>query len=45
VFIDDKSVNVEAAKKMGIYAIVFESPEQVRAALIQRGLITEMHNR
>ena len=38
VFIDDKVENVDAAKKIGIDAIVFESAEQVRQALEKRGL-------
>ncbi|MBS0622803.1 MAG: HAD-IA family hydrolase [Verrucomicrobia bacterium] len=36
VFIDDKLENVEAAKQLGIDAILFESPEQIRAALRTR---------
>ncbi len=39
VFIDDKVENVEAAKKMGIDAFVFKSPEQVRQELEQRGVL------
>jgi putative hydrolase of the HAD superfamily len=38
VFIDDKAENVEAAKKLGIDAIVFESVDQVRRELTARGL-------
>lgn len=39
VFIDDKTENVEAAKKMGIDAIVFESPAQIRKELSSRDLL------
>lgn len=38
VFIDDKAENVEAARKLGIDAIVFESAGQVRSELKARGL-------
>lgn len=41
VFIDDKAENVEAAKKIGIDAIVFESSEQLRTELLQRKLLKE----
>ena len=37
VFIDDRLENVEAAKKMGIDAILFESENQLRAELGKRG--------
>lgn len=37
VFVDDKLENVEAAKGMGIDAILFESESQLRAELNQRG--------
>ena len=39
VFIDDKEENVEAARKLGVDAIVFESAQQVHAELAERGLI------
>lgn len=39
VFIDDKAENVEAAQKMGIDAIVFESPTQIRKELLFRDLL------
>lgn len=39
VFIDDKLDNVEAAKKLGFDAILFESPEQLREELKQRDLL------
>ena len=38
VFIDDKWENINAAKEMGIDAILFESPEQIYRELEQRGL-------
>ncbi len=41
VFIDDLEENVEAAKKLGIDAIVFKSAEQVRHELAKRGLIDQ----
>lgn len=41
VFIDDKKENVEAAKKMGIDALQFESTEQVRQELLKRDLLKE----
>lgn len=39
VFIDDKAENVEAAKAIGIDAIVFESEKQVRDELTKRGIL------
>lgn len=36
VFIDDNAENVEAAKRMGIDAILFESEDQIRAELRDR---------
>lgn len=39
VFIDDKAGNVEAAQKLGIDAILFHSPEQLRHELVQRELL------
>ena len=41
VFIDDKAANVEAAKKIGIDAILFESPHQLRTELLKRGLLND----
>lgn len=38
VFIDDRAENVDAAKKLGIDAFVFQSSCQVREELTQRGL-------
>ena len=39
VFFDDRVENIEAARTQGIDAILFESPEQVRKDLIERGLL------
>jgi epoxide hydrolase-like predicted phosphatase len=39
LFIDDLSENVEAAKKIGIDALLFESPEQLREELLKRDLL------
>jgi 2-haloacid dehalogenase len=39
VFIDDNAVNVEAAAAIGVNAILFESPTQLRAALQGVGLL------
>lgn len=41
VFIDDKAENVEAAKKMGIDAILFNSSQQIREELAKRDLLKE----
>lgn len=39
LFIDDSAVNVEAAAEVGINAVRFESPAQLRAHLEQLGLL------
>ncbi len=39
VFIDDKAENVEAAKEMGIDAILFESEPKLKGELIKRGIL------
>lgn len=39
IFVDDRIENVEAAKKVGIDAIFFESPTQIRKELMQRKLL------
>lgn len=38
LFIDDNLRNVEAARKMGVDSIRFKNPEDLRAALAERGL-------
>jgi HAD superfamily hydrolase (TIGR01509 family) len=40
IFIDDKAENVEAAKTLGIDAVLFESPYQIRKELLKRELLT-----
>lgn len=39
IFIDDKQENIDAAKKMGIDAILFSSVKQLKVELQQRGLL------
>jgi HAD superfamily hydrolase (TIGR01509 family) len=39
VFIDDNSGHVAAARAVGWDAMIFESPEQLRRSLVERGLI------
>jgi 2-haloacid dehalogenase len=39
LFIDDSAVNVEAAATIGINAVRFESPAQLRAHLEEIGLL------
>jgi 2-haloacid dehalogenase len=39
LFIDDSAVNVEAAAEIGINAVLFEAPAQLRARLEQIGLL------
>lgn len=39
VFIEDKADNVEAAQKMGIDAILFKSPQQLREEFTKRDLL------
>lgn len=41
VFIDDSRVNVDAANEMGIRAVLFESPDQLRRDLGSLGLLQE----
>ena len=38
LFIDDSAVNVRAARELGIEAILFASPEQLRSELCKRGV-------
>ena len=40
VFIDDKAENIEAAKKLGIDAILFESTDQIRNELKKRDTLS-----
>ncbi len=40
IFIDDRPVNVETARKLGLRAIQFESLDQLRAALRELGVDT-----
>lgn len=42
IFIDDRSENVEAAKKVGLDAIFFQSEGQLRRELAQRGISMEV---
>jgi len=39
VFVDDKLVNIETAKKLGMQGIHFQSPEQLREELIKLGVL------
>ena len=38
-FTDDKLVNVEAGARLGLEAVVFENPEQLRQSLAKRGVL------
>ena len=40
LFIDDLRANVEAARALGMSAIQFESAEQIRAELTNRGVLS-----
>ena len=39
LFIDDSPANVEGARKVGLHATRFESPEQVERALTEMALL------
>ena len=39
LFVDDRASNVEAARDVGMDAVVFESASQLRAALRERGVL------
>jgi 2-haloacid dehalogenase len=39
MFVDDSEVNIDAATALGIDAVLFESPEQIRRELEARGLL------
>jgi 2-haloacid dehalogenase len=41
VFVDDSPANVDTARSLGMRAIVFDSPEQLRGALVDLGLPVE----
>ena len=41
LFIDDTPQNVKGAQQMGIQAILFQTPEKLREALIQLGIKME----
>lgn len=48
IFIDDKPENIESAKKVGLDAILFESEDQLRVELANRGIkcvFTEARNK
>ncbi|MDE0811756.1 MAG: HAD-IA family hydrolase, partial [Alphaproteobacteria bacterium] len=38
LFIDDSSKNVDAAKKVGFQAVIFETPEKLRQDLLDLGV-------
>jgi len=42
LFLDDKLVNIQAARALGIRAIHFSTVEQLRADLIVAGLASEL---
>lgn len=42
IFIDDKHENVDAAKLLGLDAILFESEQQLRDDLVKRGLLASL---
>jgi HAD superfamily hydrolase (TIGR01509 family) len=39
VFVDDRASNCDAAREAGMDAVVFVGAEQLRAALVERGLL------
>ena len=39
VFIDDNAANVSVAENLGFDAILFQSPDALRAELLRRGLL------
>jgi 2-haloacid dehalogenase len=39
IFIDDSAVNIKAARSLGIQAVEFDSPDQLRRALQDAGLL------
>ncbi len=40
LFIDDRAENIEVARSLGIPAVKFASPEQLRQDLVARGLLS-----
>jgi 2-haloacid dehalogenase len=41
VFVDDTEANVDTARELGFRAIQFHDPQQLRAALVDAGLLPE----
>jgi len=39
IFIDDRPLNLECSQLLGISSVLFESPEQLRAELVERGCV------
>lgn len=39
LFVDDRAYNVEAARALGLEAVLFEGPARLRAALVLRGML------
>jgi HAD superfamily hydrolase (TIGR01509 family) len=39
IFVDDLARNTEAAESIGLPSLVFESPEQLRRELTERGIL------
>src|SRR5690606_8000559 len=44
VFVDDMPVNVDAARKLGLHAIRFQSPGQLRGEFNRLGLTEDSEN-
>ena len=42
LFIDDREANIAAAAAAGMHAVHFTDPEQLKAALLQRGILTDL---
>ena len=42
IFIDDNVKNIEGAKKVGLNAILFQNAAQVKAELIEKGIIWKL---
>jgi len=41
VLVDDRQVNVDAAKRAGLHGLLYTDPDQLRAGLVSVGLLTE----